>query len=110
MERYDKGESVQGCEGHDFLRVPGEGWRQLREQEVNRCGETRDEWLERLAKKYDVDNKNSFELEVSDFHARSTITKRAFRVKRFKSGSRKQIGRLSSLDGAAAFDRLRVHS
>jgi hypothetical protein len=54
MERYNKGESVQGCEGHNFLRVPGEEWRQLREQEVNRCGETRDEWFERLVKKYRV--------------------------------------------------------
>jgi hypothetical protein len=51
-ERYNRGEPVRNCEGHNFLRVPGEEWPKLREQEVNTCGETRDQWLERLARKY----------------------------------------------------------
>jgi ankyrin repeat protein len=54
MERYNRGESVRNCEGHNFLKVPGEDWAKLREQEVNTSGETKDQWLERLVRKYEV--------------------------------------------------------
>lgn len=50
--------SFEVCDGHDFLKIPGQGWLELPKEKVNTAGETRIEWLDRLARTYDVSREN----------------------------------------------------
>ena len=40
------------CQGHDFLKVPGDGWKDLLIGVVNKQGQSFEEWLKSLQKKY----------------------------------------------------------
>jgi hypothetical protein len=46
-----KGDAPQ-CEGHEFFQIPGDDWKDLPKGEVNREGQTFDEWLIALHKRY----------------------------------------------------------
>ena len=68
MVRYMNDEAVETtsfevCDGHEFLKIPGHGWLELPEGKVNITGETRIEWLDRLARTYDGSRQN----RVSEF-------------------------------------------
>jgi Ankyrin repeats (3 copies) len=52
MEKYNTEGSIRTCKGHKFLKVPGNDWEWLTDLHVNKLGESKDQWLERLAKKY----------------------------------------------------------
>ena len=53
MEKYNSA-SLRGeiCWGHNFMKVSGEDWEALPPGKVNQAGETKEQWLRRLAKKY----------------------------------------------------------
>ena len=42
-------DGVELCEGHEFLKVPGDEWQDLPAGKVNSVGETEEQWLTRLA-------------------------------------------------------------
>jgi len=48
MKKYakeDGGVNVPGCKGHDFLKVPQDGWMDFQEDFVTTGGVTAEEWL-----------------------------------------------------------------
>jgi len=47
-----KDDKVPWCQGHDFLKVPGNGWKDLPIGVVNKQGQSFEEWLRDLQKKY----------------------------------------------------------
>jgi len=47
-----KDDKVPWCQGHDFLKVPGKEWKDLPIGVVNKQGQSFEEWLKDLQKKY----------------------------------------------------------
>ena len=47
-----KDDKVPWCQGHDFLKVPGDGWKDLPIGVVNKRGQSFEEWLKDLQTKY----------------------------------------------------------
>ena len=62
LGKANKDEAPQ-CLGHDFLQIPSEGWQYLRKGTVNTEGETFDEFLKSLSRKYDEESFQVIELE-----------------------------------------------
>lgn len=52
VQRYKNETLNECCQGHGFLVVPGENYESLAEGKVNEAGETKEEWLGRLARTY----------------------------------------------------------
>ena len=52
MDTYDQRSPDPRCKRHKFLEIPGPDWHSLGRGQVNRKGETIDEWLRRLSRKY----------------------------------------------------------
>lgn len=52
MKQYTSRSPDVRCRRHRFLEVPGPGWQHFRNEKVNGKGETIDEWLARLLRKY----------------------------------------------------------
>lgn len=52
MNKHNQEPHSKRCQGHQFLRIPRVDWEPLPQGHVNRIGETREEWLRRLADKY----------------------------------------------------------
>jgi len=46
-----KDDKMPWCQGHDFLKVPGDGWKDLPIGVVNKQGQRFEEWLKDLRKK-----------------------------------------------------------
>ena len=56
-------DKVPHCVGHSFLQLPSEGWQHLRKGTVNAEGETFNEFLNSLLRKYDEQGFQVIELE-----------------------------------------------
>ncbi|KAF1828166.1 hypothetical protein BDW02DRAFT_271599 [Decorospora gaudefroyi] len=53
-ESYVNGKCVRNCGEHDFLGVPSQTWKTLQSPHVNEAGETLEDWIERLKRKWTV--------------------------------------------------------
>jgi hypothetical protein len=51
---YSNGQYVRNCSGHSFLAVPSPTWKTLQPPHINEAGETLEEWVERLKRKWNV--------------------------------------------------------
>lgn len=58
-------DDLSQCVEHSFLQTPSEGWQHLRKGTVNAEGETFDEFLKSLSRKYDKEDSQIIELEDS---------------------------------------------
>lgn len=48
FDKYNEGEWIRACQGHDFLSVPSPCWKVLEAPHINKAGETLEQWLSRL--------------------------------------------------------------
>lgn len=54
MDKHRDDFCLPTCEGHDFIKIPGDEWQRLPDGKVNTLSESPDEWLNRIQEKYIV--------------------------------------------------------